>query len=293
MMSRKMHTDEVDISIELVRQLLAQQFAEWSHLPLVALPSSGTVNAVYRLGTDMCVRLPRVRDVSLTKELRWLPTLAPQLSLSIPEPLAEGKPGFDYPFVWAVYRWLPGNALQRDKPFNEALAAHRLAQFIAEMRRIKPKDAPRSRRDTPLHETATETRQAIKASAEFVDTDATMAAWEMALQAPKWDGHQVWTHGDLLPPNLLVEHGKLASVIDFGNMGIGDPAIDVIAAWSVLGKATRAQFRSALDVEDGTWTRSRGLALRQAVLIIPYYQITNPTFTQMAIRTVEEILADV
>ena len=101
----------------------------------------------------------------------------------------------------------------------------------------------------------------------------------------------MWTHGDLLPPNLLVDGGRICAVIDFGSVGVGDPAVDVIAAWSVFGDDGRDAFRRALDVDDATWARARGFALHQALLIIPYYPETNPSFVAMAMRTVEEVIA--
>jgi aminoglycoside phosphotransferase (APT) family kinase protein len=102
----------------------------------------------------------------------------------------------------------------------------------------------------------------------------------------------VWIHSDLLRPNLLVRDGRLDAVIDFGGAGVGDPATDVIPAWSVFGQTGRDAFRRALDVDNGTWNRARGIALHQAALIIPYYAQTNPAFAAPAKRTVEEILAD-
>jgi aminoglycoside phosphotransferase (APT) family kinase protein len=113
------------------------------------------------------------------------------------------------------------------------------------------------------------------------------------LEAPAWDGTPVWIHTDLLRPNVLVDRGRLCAVIDFGSVGVGDPAADVIAAWSVFSQSGRATFRGALDVDDGTWNRARGYALHQAVLIIPYYAETNPEFVALAKRTVEEVLADI
>ena len=103
-------------------------------------------------------------------------------------------------------------------------------------------------------------------------------------------GAPAWIHTDLLRPNLLVGDGRLRAVIDFG--GMGDPAADVVPAWSVFGAAGRAVYRDALAVDDGTWERARGYALHQA-MIIPYYAETNPDFVAVAARTVEQVLADV
>ena len=103
----------------------------------------------------------------------------------------------------------------------------------------------------------------------------------------------MWIHTDLLRPNVLVRDGRICAVIDFGGSGVGDPAADVIAAWSVFGSTGRRSFRDALEVDEGTWNRARGFALHQAALIIPYYTETNPEFVASARRTVKEVLADV
>lgn len=125
----------------------------------------------------------------------------------------------------------------------------------------------------------------------MIDSDAATVAWEQALQAPVWTGTPVWIHADLLRPNILLDGGRLGAVIDFGGVGVGDPATDVIAAWSVFGHRGRTVFRDALDVDDVTWSRARGIALLQAAMIIPYYLETNPGFVALAVRTVEEIVS--
>jgi aminoglycoside phosphotransferase (APT) family kinase protein len=290
---RKMHAGEVDIDASLVMSLVALQFPSLTDLPIRAVPSTGTVNAIYRLGDHLCVRLPRVASWAdaLDKEVTWLPKLAPCLSLQVPEVVAIGHPANGYPFSWAIYRWIEGHPYREDLIHDECQAAEDLAQFVAELRRIDPLGAPRGGRK-PLRELDVATRAAIKASGNVIDSDAAEDAWERALEAPAWDGTSVWIHADLLRPNLLVEQGRLCAVIDFGSVGAGDPAADVIAAWSVFGPAGRAAFRSALAVDDGTWSRACGYALHQAALIIPYYSETNPKFVALAKRTVEEILAD-
>jgi aminoglycoside phosphotransferase (APT) family kinase protein len=254
---------------------------------------TGTVNAIFRLGDDLCVRLPRVERWAggVENELQWLPELAPRLTLAVPEPVAKGEPGSRYPFSWAIYRWLAGETFATDRIVDERQAAADLAQFVAELRRIDPTGAPRSGR-RPLRQLDAVTRAAIEEARGVVDAGAATAAWERCLQAPVWDGSPVWIHGDLVMPNLLVEGGKLTAVIDFGGAGVGDPATDVVAAWSVFGNDGRDSFRRALDVDDATWARARGFALHQALLIIPYYPETNPSFVAMATRTVDQVLGD-
>jgi aminoglycoside phosphotransferase (APT) family kinase protein len=212
-------------------------------------------------------------------------------SLRVPEPLAQGQPASDYPFPWAIYGWIAGQPYRDDLVHDERQAAADLAQFVIELRRNDPSGAPRGGRK-PLRELDAVTRAAIEASRSIIDSQAAAAVWERALEAPIRDGTATWIHADLLRPNLLVDRGRLAAVIDLGAVGIGDGAADVIAAWSVFGQRGRAAFRAALDVDEGMWSRARGYALHQALLIIPYYAETNPAFVTLAKRTVEEILTD-
>jgi len=299
MTAKKMHADEVDTDVSLVRRLLAAQFPQWSDLPIEQVVSTGTVNAIYRLGADLAVRLPRVQRWAgtLEKEYHWLPKLAPHLSLRVPEPVGEGHPAYSYPFSWAIYRWIDGRPYSDEIVDDEQQAAKDLARFVAELRRIDPVvGAPRGGR-RPLREldavVGRNTRAAIASARGVIDSDAATAAWERALEAPAWEGPPVWIHTDLLRPNVLVHGGRLCGVIDFGGIGVGDPAADVIAAWSVFNHTGRGMFRGALDVDDGTWNRARGFALHQAAMIIPYYGETNPAFVALAKRTVEEVLADI
>jgi aminoglycoside phosphotransferase (APT) family kinase protein len=290
----KMHEGELDIGAELVGRLVAAQFPRLAGLPIRAVQPAGTVNAIYRLGDDLCTRLPRVRAYAddLEDEWHWLPRLAPRLSLRIPEPVGKGHPASGYPFPWAIYRWISGQPYADELIGDERQAARDLARFVAELRRIDlVAGAPRGGH-RPLRELDAVTREAIESARDVIDADAATAAWERALEAPAWEGTPVWLHGDLLRPNLLVDGGRLCAVIDFGSAGVGDPAADVIAAWSVFGRSGRAAFRGALSVAGGTWNRARGYALHQAALIIPYYPETNPEFAALARRTVEEVLAD-
>ena len=288
-----MHDGEPDIDAGLVRRLVAAQFPGLAGLPVRPVRSTGTVNAIFRLGDHHYARLPRLPRYAraLDRECRWLPELAPRLSLRVPEPVGLGHPADGYPLSWAVYRWIDGQPYADELVGDERQAAGDLARFVAELRLIDPAGAPRTGR-RPLRELDEGTRAAIAAAGDAIDRDATVAAWDHALTAPAWDGTPVWIHTDLLRPNLLVSGGRLGAVIDFGGVGAGDPAADVIAAWSVFGAAGRMTFRAALGVDDGTWDRARGYALHQAALIIPYYAETNPGFAALAKRTVEQVLAD-
>lgn len=289
----KMHEGEFDIGIALIKRLLIEQFPHFAERSITAVRSTGTVNAIYRLGDELYVRMPRLKEwaESIDNEWVWLPKFAPHISLNIPKPLGRGTPTNYYPCPWAIYHWIDGSPYQDELIEDQYQVAHDLANFIKELRRIDSRGAPRGGRD-PLIELDTVTRSAIASSRNVLDSHVVSAAWALSLKALPWDGKPVWIHGDLLKSNLLVKDGRLYAVIDFGGVGIGDPAADVVPAWSVFNKAGRETFRQALDVDDNTWGRARGYALHQALMIIPYYQETNPDFVTMAKSTVNEILVD-
>ena len=287
----RLHDDEVPITTDLARHLIDSQFPSWRALPIESIGTPGTVNVVYRLGDSLAIRMPRTGADArgLRDELKWLPRLAPLLPLRIPSPVATGHPDDRYPLPWAVYDWIPGRTWSLEHPPDEYEAASRLAAFVQAMRGIATAGAPRSTRDTPLPRRDAHARRAIAAIDEF-DQMALHQAWERCLAAPAWEGPGVWTHADLLPPNLLVCDGALTAVLDFGHPGVGDPALDLAPAWTVFGASGRARFQAVLGGEDGLWARAAGYALFQALLIIPYYRESHPAFTATAVRTVHEIL---
>lgn len=290
----RLHEGELEVTEQLVRSLVDEQFPALAEMGLRPFASTGTVNAIYRIGDELSVRLPLLTGFaeSLEREWRWLPELAANLTLDVPRLVGMGRPSQGYPCPWAIYEWMDGTPYEDDLVADEASAAKELARFVSELSAIAPSpDAPSGGR-RPLAVLATETRDAIAACAGDIDDRAAARAWEEALEAPVFDGDPVWVHTDLLRPNLLVRGGRLSGVIDFGGVGIGDPAADLIAAWSVFGPAGREEFCSRLTADDGTWCRAKGYALHQAALIIPYYRETNPRFVEQAIRTVSQVLTD-
>ncbi|MFI6584092.1 aminoglycoside phosphotransferase family protein [Embleya sp. NPDC050493] len=293
-----MHPDLHPIDEELVRRLVAGRFPQWAGAAVRRFPSGGTVNAIYRLGDDMLVRLPLGRsgakDVALERE--WLPRLAPLLPTGVPEMLGVGEPAEGYPWPWSVYRWQAGGNPEAGALAEPVALAEDLARFVAAMRAVDLPAAPPAYRGGPLARLDASTRAAIEElrgiPEEGIDCDGLIAVWEDALRAPAWDGPPVWLHADLMPGNLLVDGaGRLTSVIDFGCMGVGDPACDLIPAWNLLPAGARQVFRAALDVDDATWRRGRGRTLSQAVIALPYYRTTNPAMADNArhvIRAVPE-----
>lgn len=300
----KMHADEVDIDASLVGRLLASQFPQWAHLPVRPVPSGGTDNVIYRLGDDLAVRLPRIfwATQQVQKEQQWLPRLAPHLPLGIPVPVAMGTPGEDYPWHWSVYRWLDGENATIERLPDPCQVATDLAQFVAALHKIDPAGGPLAGphnfdRGVPLAMRDAPVRAAIAAlhggsGGTLLDINAATAAWEAALQAPTWHGAPVWVHGDLQSGNLLAQGGRLRAVIDFGGLGVGDPACDLIVAWNLFGGSARNVFRAALSVDDATWARGCGWALSVGLIALPYYLNTSPAMVRYARHTIAQVLAD-
>lgn len=284
----------------LVGRLVRAQFPQWAGLALEPVPSAGTDNALYRLGSDMVVRLPRSRRTmaALAKERFWLPRFANRLPLAVPVPLADGMPGEGYPFEWAVYRWITGEDATKADVDDERALATELARFLSALREIDASDGPAPGdhnvfRGVPLERRDADTRSAIARLHDSIDADAATSAWEAALRAPAWEGTPVWVHGDLDARNLIVDHGRLSAVIDWGCAGVGDPACDVAVAWKVLSAETRAVFRTTLAVDDPMWFRARGWALSQAVGALSYFTPnTNPVLFYEAERWLKAALTD-
>lgn len=268
----KVHVDELDIDDELVRRLLVNQFPRWADLPLSRIEPAGTVNAIFRLGDDLSVRLPRRngRFIPGSKELDWLSRLAPQLPLEIPVAVAQGSPADEYPWFWEIHTWVEGESVAIED-IDAVRAARDLARFVKALQKIDPASAPRGR-GIPLAERDKEFRYWL---AKFEGDPAVAKEWEDALAVAPWTGPPVWHHGDLDARNWLVTDGRITGVIDWGSAGVGDPACDVMVAWKLHSVAARDAFRDALPTDDATWARARGWALSQAVAALAYYTPDN------------------
>lgn len=290
MSDRKMHADEVEIDASLVHRLLAGQFPQWADLPLRRIEPSGTDNAIFRLGDDLSVRLRRHKGPTEPggKEFEWLPKLAQLVPVDVPVPIGQGHPSDDYPWFWDIHSWVEGETVPVEE-IDAIQAAHDLAALVAALQKVSPSGAP-SGRGIPLAERDKEIQYWLT---KFDGDPRVTREWERALATPPWDGPPVWHHGDLDARNWLVRDGRIRGVIDWGLMGVGDPASDVMVAWKLHSAAARDAFREALPTDTATWERARCWALSQAVAALAYYTPeNNPTLYREAESWLELVLSE-
>jgi aminoglycoside phosphotransferase (APT) family kinase protein len=289
----------VVIDADLARRLVAAQFPQWADLPVAPVERDGSDNRTFRLGPDLSVRLPSGEwyAVQVEKEQTWLPRLAAHLPLSIPQPVARGEPGQGYPYPWSVYRWLEG-APASSAPIADPVAiATALASFLVALQRAPAAGGPAPGphnffRGGPLSTYAEETSRALDALGDAVPTDAVPRVFDDALAAA-WEGAPVWVHGDVAAGNLLLREGRLAAVIDFGCAAVGDPACDVVIAWTLFSGASRAAFRAGLGVDPATWSRGRGWALWKAlVTLVGDLERGDGAAAAATRRVIDRVLAD-
>lgn len=286
---------EVTIDHGIVSGLVAEQHPDLADLPLVRL-DAGWDNDLWRLGTDLVVRLPRrALSVPLVEtEQRWLPELAPRLPLPVPAPVRVGGPSEAYPWPWSIVRWLPGLPGDRTPVTNGPDAARRLASFLAALHQEAPPGAPRNGwRGVPLADRAETFAARMGSLAEHIDAAPLREIWDAALAAPVHPGPPVWVHGDMHPANVLVADGTLAAVIDFGDLSAGDPANDVAAAWMLLPAGDHPEFWAGYPLSDaGLAARSAGWALLLGLMLLEIGLDDRPTYERVARRTLQRLLGN-
>ena len=298
-----LHEDELAIDDATVAALVGRDAPHLAHLPLARLAASGSSNVLYRLGPDLLVRLPRQPGGSdtIVTEARWLPALAATLPVAVPEVVVVGGPGFGYPERWSVVRWIdgePGRRLPGDGPVRDLAAVVR-ALGEAPVPGAAARDPHlRTYRGEPLATMDATTRQDLAACREVpgmdLDLDACARVWTHAMHLPGV-GERTrprWLHGDLLAENVLVRDGRLAAVLDFGGLGVGDPTVDLVVAWELLDAAQRTRFRALLDLDEPTWLRGRAWALALSVMTFPYYWSTMPGRCAARLEVARAVLAD-
>lgn len=262
------------ITAGLVRNLLEDQHPDLARLPLREV-EGGWGNQMWRLGDDLAVRIQRMDtdpDPQL-RERRWLPLLAPRLPLPIPVPVRDGAPSERFAKLWTVFTWVPGQPLDHGSITRGEDAADALAAFLQALHVAAPTDAPPSSGFAAHPRDCTEGFRhfldALDARAIGSDAAELHAVWDDAVTASAWDGPPVWVHGDLHPANVVVADGTLAGVVDFGALSVGDPAVDLAAAWVLLPPGTAARFLAAYaEVDDATVRRARGHAALKCLFLL-------------------------
>ena len=293
---RRLHDNEIEVSESLVRALLRSQLPDLAELPLRPAQSWGTDHAMWRLGEEHVVRLPRIDWAAgqVRMERTLLPKLAEALPVRVPRPVALGEPGSGYPFEWGVHSWIPGDDADIGPVDDRAGLSADLAATVRALRSlpVPGADAPpgRGRR---LAELDADARSAIESAAPLVDTRAALDVWTAGLEAPPHAGAPVWSHGDL-EGNCLVADGRLSGIIDWGLAGVGDPAADVQVAWSPLLTAeSRADFLARVEADAATIARAKGLAVLQACAALPYYVDTHPPIVRRSIHKLGQLGVEV
>lgn len=290
------------IDAALVRRLIAAQFPQWRDLPVRPVAVDGWDNRTYRLGEDMTVRLPTAAGYvpAVEKEDTWLPVLAPHLPVPVPQVLAKGEPGEGYPYPWSVRGWLDGEtATAPDRvgdPADLARFAVDLGRFLLALHSVDPAGGPAAgahsfHRGAPPAFYDGETRAALAGLDGLVDTARATAVWDAALAAD-FTGPPVWFHGDIAGGNLLAAGGRLAAVLDFGTSGVGDPACDLVIAWTLFSGESRAAFRDTVAKDDGMWARARGWALWKALISLARFRTEDQELAAAHARVITQVLAD-
>lgn len=279
----RMHRDEVRVGVELVSRLIAEQYPHWADLPLRPVEPWGTDNAIWRLGEDLVVRLPRIAWAAAqpAKEAKWLPVLASHLPVAIPEPVALGRPDFEYPFTWSVHRWLPGELASPSTIRDPNAFAEAMVDVIRGLGNAPTDGAPPPHnRARALAEYDDSARKAISSAADLIDADVAIEIWEAGLAAEPHGEPLRWVHGDL-EGNCLVLEGHFSGLIDWGSTCVGDPAVDVQVAWSPLfTDESRARFLERLNPNHATIRRAKAMAIQQACAALPYYLHTYPLIVE-------------
>ncbi|RIX49991.1 aminoglycoside phosphotransferase family protein [Paenibacillus nanensis] len=262
----------VEITAEVVRQLIDSQFPEWRGLEIVPVEKSGHDNRTYRLGSELTVRLPSHERYAsaVEKEQIWLPIFKPLLSLPIPVPVAKGEPTGQYPLPWSVNRWIEGETVTHANVRDVNGFAEDLAGFLKELQAIDassgmPAGVQNFHRGGSLAVYDPDTRAVIDNISGLYDKTLLTEIWELALST-NFQSAPLWLHGDVAVGNLLVRNGRLCGVIDFGTMGVGDPSSDLVMAWNFFDDESRGIFLNGMNVDQDTVDRARGWALWKALI---------------------------
>ncbi|GAB2594527.1 aminoglycoside phosphotransferase family protein [Microlunatus antarcticus] len=305
-----MHAGQLEVDEGTVRALLADQLPQWAGLEVRLLPQTGTVNAIARVGDALAARFPLqpgdAADVrrDLAREADASRRLVGRLRVAVPEVVALGEPGHGYPLPWSVQTWLPGRDGSVVEPGASYAVARDLAALVTDLRAV-PTDGRtfvgerRTNRGGVIGDHDAWVRECLERSAGLLDVSALAGLWDRLRDLPRGPDPDVTTHGDLIPSNVLVGtrdgasgpgEARLVGLLDLGDCGPADPALDLVAAWHLLEDGPRETFREALGSDDATWARGTGWAFEQAIGLVWYYRTSNPGFSAFGRRTLDRLL---
>jgi aminoglycoside phosphotransferase (APT) family kinase protein len=294
-----MHANQLAVSAGTVRELVGAQFPAWRRLTVRAVKPAGTVNAIFRIGDELVARFP-LRPGSAASVRRRLESevaaarqLAGRTRFATPEPVAIGEPGAGYPLPWTVQTWLPGVTAAEDDPGGSVAFAHDLAEFISGVRAISTggRVFGGSGRGGDLRSHDGWMQTCFERSGQLLDVPRLRRIWEAMRQLPRGTAGDVMSHGDLIPGNLIVSAGRLAGILDTGDVAPADSALDLVAAWHLLEDGAREALRGDLSCGDLEWERGRAWAFEQAMGLVWYYADSNPVMSRLGRRTLDRILA--
>jgi aminoglycoside phosphotransferase (APT) family kinase protein len=263
---------DIQIDIPLAQSLIASQFPQFSHLPITPVPNQGWDNRTFRLGEALTLRLPANPSYAeaVQKEARALTALSPHLSLALPEVIALGEASAAYPLPWSIRRWIKGETLDQSPVKDRLTFAKSLATTLSDLRAAPTIPGLAAGKHSffrgchPSHY-ADEVAICLNALETQIDTKRCEQIWQSGMTST-WDTDPVWFHGDIASGNLLLQNGQLTALIDFGTCGTGDPACDLTMAWTYFTAEERQIFKTALGLDEATWTRARSWALWKALV---------------------------
>jgi aminoglycoside phosphotransferase (APT) family kinase protein/GNAT superfamily N-acetyltransferase len=290
----------VDITLAMIKELISDQFAHWSDLSINPVKHIGHDRRTFHLGNEMLIRLPSTQRYAakVEKEQKWLPFLANYLSTEIPKPISMGRPSDVYPWNWSVYKWIEGESANHLSCDNKVLNSIglSLAKFINELHKIDTTNAPepgahnfyRGGHPSVYSE---ETYRAINNLSEVINTQAATELWERAIST-RWNDKPVWVHGDFASGNVIIKDKQLAAVIDFSGICVGDPACDLVIAWTFLKGESRELFKKSVGLDKDTWDRARGWALWKALITLNNIKNKNSDQAIVQIELISDLLKE-
>lgn len=262
----------INIDVHLAKKLVVDQFPQWKNLPIYQVEPGGWDNRSFRLGNSMLIRLPSDKKYAnqVIKEQKWLPKLKPLLPVQIPSPLALGSPTTEFPYFWSIYNWIDGKPLEPSLNIDFRQLAKDLACFLIRLQNIDafsgPSYGPENfYRGGPISHYHSDLVEALILLKDKVETSKALKMFERAMKT-KWTQKSLWIHGDISCSNLLVKGSKLHAVIDFGQLGEGDPACDLAIAWTIFNKKERSFFQNCFSYDQTVWQRAQAWALWKAML---------------------------